>query len=201
MSRFRNLAFTLAETLVVIAIVAIVSAILIPVFNQAKASGKNAASASNLRQIGTAVLLYAEGSDDRFPLSTNYQGAVDQLSGATVVTECALTKTTVLLDAALGPYIKSKGIFSNPYGVPFAPGEYGVRHIGYEPNCRLIYRDYRLSALPAAGDTTLANEDDFINPRTVDGLPGMNCLFDDVHVRFLSRSGCLEKWEPEPSRR
>lgn len=57
-------AFTLIELLVVIAIIAILAAILFPVFASAKISAKAAASISNLKQHGTAWVLYANDYDD-----------------------------------------------------------------------------------------------------------------------------------------
>ncbi|MCW5937393.1 MAG: prepilin-type N-terminal cleavage/methylation domain-containing protein [Fimbriimonadaceae bacterium] len=60
-------AFTLIELLVVIAIIAILAAILFPVFAQAKDAAKKTSDTSNLRQIGTATMLYIGDSDDVLP--------------------------------------------------------------------------------------------------------------------------------------
>jgi prepilin-type N-terminal cleavage/methylation domain-containing protein len=60
----RNSAFTLIELLVVIAIIAILAAILFPVFAQAKAAAKSTATLSNLKQIGTAGMMYSNDYDD-----------------------------------------------------------------------------------------------------------------------------------------
>ncbi len=60
-----RLAFTLIELLVVIAIIAILAAILFPVFAQAKAAAKKTADLSNFNQIGKAIMLYANDNDDR----------------------------------------------------------------------------------------------------------------------------------------
>ena len=56
--------FTLIELLVVIAIIAILAAILFPVFSQAKLAAKKTADLSNLNQIGKAIMLYASNHDD-----------------------------------------------------------------------------------------------------------------------------------------
>lgn len=60
--------FTLIELLVVIAIIAILAAILFPVFAQAKIAAKKTASISNSKQIGLGMLMYSGDNDDYFPM-------------------------------------------------------------------------------------------------------------------------------------
>ncbi|KXK13467.1 MAG: Competence protein ComGC [Armatimonadetes bacterium OLB18] len=60
-------AFTLIELLVVIAIIAILAAILFPVFAQAKVSAKRTTNVSNLRQIGMGVVMYVTDNDGATP--------------------------------------------------------------------------------------------------------------------------------------
>ncbi len=60
-------AFTLIELLVVIAIIAILAAILFPVFAQAKVAAKKTVAISNSKQIGLAILMYAGDNDDVYP--------------------------------------------------------------------------------------------------------------------------------------
>jgi prepilin-type N-terminal cleavage/methylation domain-containing protein/prepilin-type processing-associated H-X9-DG protein len=71
MQRSKN-AFTLIELLVVIAIIAILAAILFPVFAQAKAAAKKAVSLSNMKQTSLAANIYGNDFDDVFPAGGIY---------------------------------------------------------------------------------------------------------------------------------
>jgi prepilin-type N-terminal cleavage/methylation domain-containing protein/prepilin-type processing-associated H-X9-DG protein len=63
--------FTLIELLVVIAIIAILAAILFPVFAQAREKARQATCQSNLKQIATAMIMYNQDYDERMPPWTN----------------------------------------------------------------------------------------------------------------------------------
>jgi prepilin-type N-terminal cleavage/methylation domain-containing protein len=65
----RRSGFTLIELLVVIAIIAILAAILFPVFAQAKEAAKKSVAISNAKQMGTAAVMYATDYDDYFPMA------------------------------------------------------------------------------------------------------------------------------------
>src|SRR5262245_11941185 len=59
--------FTLIELLVVIAIIAILAAILFPVFAQARAKARQATCLSNLKQLSTAFMMYVQDYDETYP--------------------------------------------------------------------------------------------------------------------------------------
>src|ERR1700678_2312447 len=69
MNRTFKHAFTLIELLVVIAIIAILAAILFPVFAQAKAAAKKTSCLSNMKQVGLATMMYANDNDDDCPIA------------------------------------------------------------------------------------------------------------------------------------
>lgn len=96
-------AFTLIELLVVIAIIAILAAILFPVFGQAKEAAKKTSCVSNGRQIGMALKMYLSDSDDNMPIfyAYNSQPAAGQPGHKGV-------------EVLLLTYAKSKKIFQSP---------------------------------------------------------------------------------------
>src|ERR1700676_3328654 len=71
MSGTTKRAFTLIELLVVIAIIAILAAILFPVFAQARASARAISCVSNTKQGALAILMYAQDYDETIPLMDN----------------------------------------------------------------------------------------------------------------------------------
>lgn len=110
-----NRAFTLIELLVVIAIIAILAAILFPVFAQAKSAAKKATCLSNVKQIGTASMIYTADYDDMAPLilMTNNNGPIMDQSywfGGFNVNFMTMTVTFMPTLGLLHPYMKSQPI-------------------------------------------------------------------------------------------
>ena len=93
-SRSRS-GFTLIELLVVIAIIAILAAILFPVFQKVRENARKTACLSNLKQIGLSITQYTQDYDEHYP--TGGAGVLGQGWAGTVY-----------------PYIKSTGVFLCP---------------------------------------------------------------------------------------
>jgi prepilin-type N-terminal cleavage/methylation domain-containing protein/prepilin-type processing-associated H-X9-DG protein len=93
MKRYERRGFTLIELLVVIAIIAILAAVLFPVFASARAKARQSSCSSNLRQLGLAAQQYLQDNDSTYP--TTYLGSTPW-------------------DTMLLPYIKTTGILYCP---------------------------------------------------------------------------------------
>ena len=97
-------AFTLIELLVVIAIIAILAAILFPVFAQAKMAAKKTVAISNAKQIALALNMYATDSDDTIMPSYIYNEP--GINGS--------TRTDKPFDCLMQPYVKSYEFWHTP---------------------------------------------------------------------------------------
>ncbi len=94
--------FTLIELLVVIAIIAVLAAILFPVFAQAQARARSITCLSNEKQIGLAIMMYAQDYDDTLPSAYYY------LNGATS------SGGYMHWSGMVAPYVENDGLFVCP---------------------------------------------------------------------------------------
>jgi prepilin-type N-terminal cleavage/methylation domain-containing protein/prepilin-type processing-associated H-X9-DG protein len=122
MRRRIEMGFTLIELLVVIAIIAILAAILFPVFAQARAKARQATCISNLKQIGLATGMYVQDYDETFyPHRWNSgpdSNPLLQEGGDAFITDGARTKTFWI--SLLQPYTKNYDLFKCPSANPSA---------------------------------------------------------------------------------
>ncbi|MFM9874149.1 MAG: prepilin-type N-terminal cleavage/methylation domain-containing protein [Fimbriimonadaceae bacterium] len=145
-------AFTLIELLVVIAIIAILAAILFPVFAQAKVAAKKTQDISNQKNQGTAIQIYLTDYDDNYPLAYPFlSGQFQWLSYVDVPGDWDGSTTVAYRDAMsaawpnnVRPYVKNDQILASPGGTQYIPfgNIYGpavkpVSDVGYSYNTLL----------------------------------------------------------------
>ncbi len=119
----RKAAFTLIELLVVIAIIAILAAILFPVFAQAKAAAKKISALSNMKQIDLGVQMYATDSDDIFPIGSSGCWWQPEDGGWVVGTTPYIKNYPIFLDASdpMNTELWASWLQpANGYGISFA---------------------------------------------------------------------------------
>jgi prepilin-type N-terminal cleavage/methylation domain-containing protein/prepilin-type processing-associated H-X9-DG protein len=97
-----RLGFTLIELLVVIAVIAIVAAILFPVFAQMREKARQSSCSSNLKQIVSALLMYAQDNDEVMPAEVT----APPINGG--------NDENVTFDRQLAPYVKNDPVFACP---------------------------------------------------------------------------------------
>jgi prepilin-type N-terminal cleavage/methylation domain-containing protein/prepilin-type processing-associated H-X9-DG protein len=98
--------FTLIELLVVIAIIAILAAILFPVFAQAREKARQAVCLSNLKQLGTAIMLYAQDYGETYPIYDYFP------------------KETFFWYDMVNPYVKASSTRTSIFVCPSVSGQY-----------------------------------------------------------------------------
>ncbi len=215
-------AFTLIELLVVIAIIAILAALLFPVFSRAKAAAIKTGCLSNLRQIGTAMSLYMTDYDDFYP---NAVDAADKYRPEIWAFEPQFQSqipNMPLMNEALDPYAKNQEIFkspadkgtqvldSHPYlTFPSAPTMHAVYGLSYFYRTEITFRRYSQTALqdPAGINVmfvgaghwhgtkpALTENDDFALIQEKRREYRYNILYGDYHVKSESFDGYQDAW-------
>jgi prepilin-type N-terminal cleavage/methylation domain-containing protein/prepilin-type processing-associated H-X9-DG protein len=111
----RTAGFTLIELLVVIAIIAILAAILFPVFSRARENARRSSCASNLKQVGLGLLQYTQDYDEMMPSA-----------GAVSSNDNAGYRDSKWMDK-IHPYVKNEQVFN-------CPSDNNVNTYGYKYN-------------------------------------------------------------------
>jgi prepilin-type N-terminal cleavage/methylation domain-containing protein/prepilin-type processing-associated H-X9-DG protein len=116
--RSQSKGFTLIELLVVIAIIAILAAILFPVFAQARAKARQISCLSNTKQMGSATMMYIQDYDECLP-GYRFNGPagsnINPYSGDSRVGASA--KSVIFINQLLNPYIKNNDVWKCPSGI------------------------------------------------------------------------------------
>jgi prepilin-type N-terminal cleavage/methylation domain-containing protein len=140
-SSLRRRGFTLIELLVVIAIIAILAALLLPALSRAKLKAQSISSVSNVRQLSTAWIMYADDYNGTMvpnwlgtPLAwiDGTVGSVDILPGA--------TNLNALKTGLLFPYNPNVGVYQCPAGLTITPSTITAKGIHLVRNYSLVGR-------------------------------------------------------------
>ncbi len=171
----RKSGFTLIELLVVIAIIAILAAILFPVFAQAREKARQTACLSNQKNLGTAALMYVQDYDETWPQTAPLNMAfsiwttpADRAPGLVEVRKSYWSN-------ALQPYIKNWGIYTCP-SAPEVP-QFGVTS-AQTNGIKLSYTmNGYLNAWPMAGSPAPAQVIAFSEGLGKQTTPGFGASF------------------------
>lgn len=159
--------FTLIELLTVIAIIGILTALLFPVFAKAREQARKASCASNLRQLGVALLLYVSDHDQKLP---------------TMAAKPTVTPDLPRMPDVLWPYTKSQQVYACPNDVAVFEQEgssYGwVELFNGLRITRTEFFGQDLSQVPCMLDA-----ENWHKGKTDNG--GKNALWLDGHVKFI----------------
>ena len=116
----RRTGFTLIELLVVIAIIAILAAILFPVFAKARQQARKTVGLSNLKQLGLGTMMYVQDYDERFPyynwgvMSCNESGNSGGAGTVSGNVDAFKYYSAAAWCNSLQPYVKNNGLFQDP---------------------------------------------------------------------------------------
>ena len=116
--------FTLMELLVVIAIATILAAIILPILARAKATAKDSASLSQLRQIGMAEFIYCSDHNDTVPYVGHPEIIARLRLGLLDIRDWPGYEGQVTIFEALDPYTKSRSVWKSPADpgeLPYVP--------------------------------------------------------------------------------
>jgi prepilin-type N-terminal cleavage/methylation domain-containing protein/prepilin-type processing-associated H-X9-DG protein len=185
--------FTLIELLVVIAIIAILAAILFPVFAKAREKARQTSCLSNEKQIALAILMYAQDYDELLPIHC-YWTSIGNWPWPVVIT----------------PYVKNDQIFMCPSNPAWRNRGYGCGGYGYNLSTiadgTCVSCDNRaLAQIPAPSGLLMLTESEgtawvgYWWRETDTGDPsnlyaigrhneGSNCAFVDGHAKWLRMS-------------
>jgi general secretion pathway protein G len=215
-------AFTLIELLVVIGIIAILAALLFPVFARAKAAAKQTTCLSNLRQIGDAMVLYMADYDDFFPRGVDpVDHCRPEIWSGSPGWQAQIPEMPYLHDV-LQPYLKSRAVFhcpsdsgtlcidnNWPLQLPSSPSLFEVYGTSYFYRTEIAFRQASQTSLQELARTNVlfdAAGDWHPNARRLDPSDDYetvweklkqyryNILFGDMHVKNESYGAMQSHW-------
>lgn len=185
--------FTLIELLVVIAIIAILAAILFPVFAQAREKARQISCLSNLKQIGLGLMMYVQDYDEYMPYALQNDPPID--GGGT---------NLVPIDGQIAPYIKNDQIWKCPSDYAPSPddtnigdywdGKYASNPLGYPRSYSYVGNIHTLQYEEQTGDTSIDGDPNTGMSSWGNGaysIAGIDQPADTIAL--------VETWDPDPN--
>ncbi len=202
--------FTLIELLVVIAIIAILAAILFPVFARARAKARQAQCTSNLKQLGIALEMYSSDYDDLYPFAKD---AADehcpQIWDSLPAWQAWLPYMPRLVDV-LQPYCKNREVFhcasdtgydylqNTSYAVPAQPTAFAGIGTSYNFRTEVAFARMGPSLLadPVKTNILMDGHGSWHGGRDYDE-GRWDVLFGDSHVKNINADQLNECWNTD----
>ncbi len=185
----RRAGFTLIELLVVIAVISLLAALLFSAFARARENARKTSCLSNLKQLGTGVLLYTQDYDELLPCTTGGNPGTNQAGGWIFYSTFGVANGA--FDATKGSlftYVKNRQLY-------VCPSDSAARRTGnsYAYNACLAENAGTLSGkaswmLLAEEDASGSTDDGYmstLNTWTPRHLGGTNLAFLDGHSKFV----------------
>ena len=199
--------FTLVELLTVIGIIAVLAAILFPVFATARGKAREIVCVSNLRQIGLSLKMYSQDYDELYPWAVDPTDKVTPEIWRTFPDFQAQIPFMPYLHECLQPYIKNADIFHCPADTGYSVEDFTGTPLDANPTSWLRFRtsyNFRTEiSFRHAGENT------FQNPAGINVLMDAagkwhgglitdrlryNCLHGDGHAKNLTFSQMQQLW-------
>lgn len=194
--------FTLIELLVVIAIIAILAAILFPVFAKAREKARQSSCLSNMKQLGLAVMQYAQDYDEVLPRVNIGPG----IASYTLPNGATHTGGYMLWHTSIFPYVKNVQVFDCPsdsvrfggyytgsgsYGLNSLNGGLSMGQVNFPAETMFFAEAAGGDSYNLDGDNANAN-DEMIGSATFPSVPrhneGLNNAYLDGHAKWIMKT-------------
>ncbi|MGD9495628.1 MAG: type II secretion system protein [Armatimonadota bacterium] len=199
--------FTLIEMLVVVGIIAVLAAIIFPVYAQARGKARQAQCTSNLRQLGQAHEMYSSDHDELYPFAIDAADEYAPQIWDGFPQWQAWIPYMDRLENVLQPYTKSREVFhcagdtgydhleNTPYPIPGEPTAFGALGSSYHWRTEVAFEHLgpSLLAYPAQTNLMMDGHGSWHGGRSY-AAGRWNILYADGHVKNVNAAQFDEAW-------